>query len=81
MRDAILKTMSENDAFAYQDEMIEITKQRLNYYHKEISKLCMSCITSRHYNSEMVAVDIASPEQLYALGDILNIINTIKENI
>lgn len=68
MRDAILEIMSENDAFTYQDEPIEMAKERLEYYHEELSKL---------YNSEL----IQDPEQLYSLGDILNIINTIKENL
>ena len=74
MRDAIcflasiLETMSENDAFTYQDEPIEMAKERLEYYHEELSKL---------YNSEL----IQDPEQLYSLGDVLNIIKTIKENL
>jgi len=72
MKDAILKTMSENDMVTYQDKDIEMARERLDYYYQEVSKL---------YDSELVAIDIASPEQLYALGDILNIIKTIKENI
>lgn len=68
MRDEILETMSENDAFTYQDEPIEMAKERLDYYHEELSKL---------YNSEL----IQDPEQLYALGDVLNIILTIKVNL
>jgi hypothetical protein len=72
MKDAILKTMSKNDMVTYQDKDIEMARERLDYYYQEVSKL---------YDSELVAIDIASPEQLYALGDILNIIKTIKENI
>ena len=68
MKDAILETMSVNDAFTYQDEPIEMAKERLEYYHEELSTL---------YNSEL----IQDPEQLYCLGDVLNIINTIKENL
>lgn len=68
MRDAILETMSQNDDFTYQDEPIEMAKERLDYYHEELSKL---------YNSDL----IQDPEQLYSLGDVLNIINTIKEKL
>ena len=68
MRDAILEIMSENDAFTYQDEPITMAKQRLEYYHDELLKL---------YTSEV----IKDPEQLYSLGDVLNIIETIKENL
>ena len=68
MRDAILETMSQNDDFTYQDEPIEMAKERLEYYHEELSKL---------YNSDL----IQDPEQLYSLGDVLNIINTIKEKL
>jgi hypothetical protein len=68
MKDEILKTMSENDAFTYQDEPIEMAKERLDYYYEELLKL---------YNSEL----IQDPEQLYALGDVLDIIFTIKVNL
>jgi hypothetical protein len=46
----------------------EKRKEKLEYYHEELSKL---------YNSEL----IQDPEQLYSLGDVLNIINTIKEKL
>lgn len=68
MKDAILEIMSENDAFTYQDEPIEMAKERLEYYYEELNKL---------YYSEL----IQDPEQLYSLGDVINIINTIKENL
>ena len=68
MKNAILKTMSENDAFTYQDEDISMAKERLYYYLEELSKL---------YDSE----EIKNPDQHYALGDILNIIETIKKEL
>ena len=69
MKDAILEIMSENDAFfLYQYEPIEMAKERLKYYYEELNKL---------YYSEL----IQDPEQLYSLGDVINIINTIKENL
>ena len=68
MKNAILEVMSENDAFTYQDEDISMAKERLYYYLEELSKL---------YDSE----EIKNPEQHYALGDVLNIIQTIKENL
>ena len=68
MKDAILEIMSENDAFTYQDEPIEMAKERLKYYYEELNKV---------YYSEL----IQDPEQLYSLGDVINIINTIKENL
>jgi len=68
MRDQIIKTMSENDNFTYEDEDISMAKERLYYYLEELSKL---------YDSE----EIKNPDQHYALGDILNIINTIKDTL
>ena len=68
MRDQIIETMSNMDDFSYQDEPIEMAKERLDYYEEELTKL---------YDSET----IKDPEQLYALGDVLNIINTIKNTL
>jgi len=68
MKDQIIETMSENDAFTYQDEDISMAKERLDYYLEELSKL---------YDSE----EIKNPDQHYALGDVLNIINTIKNTL
>lgn len=69
MKDQIIETMSVNDAFTYQDEDIEMAKERLDYYLKELNEL---------YGSELLE---ENPEQLYCLGDVLNIIQTIKENL
>ena len=68
MKEQIIKTMSENDAFTYEDEDISMAKERLDYYLEELSKL---------YDSEK----IEDPEQHYALGDVLNIIETIKKEL
>jgi len=69
MRDQIIETMSENDNFTYEDEDIKMAKERLDYYLEELSKLHMSDLLE------------GNPEQLIALGDVLNIINTIKDTL
>lgn len=69
MRDQIIETMSENDNFTYQDEDTKMAKERLDYYLEELSKLHMSDLLERN------------PEQLIALGDVLNIIGTIKKEL
>ena len=69
MKDSILEIISENEAFfLYQDEPIEMAKERLKYYYEELNKL---------FYSEL----IQDPEQLYSLGNVINIINAIKENL
>ena len=68
MKEQIINTMSENDDFAYQDEPIQMAKERLEYYYEELHKL---------YYSEL----IKDPEQHWALGDVLNIIITIKQTL
>ena len=60
--------MSEMDNFTYEDEPIEMAKERLDYYLEELTKV---------YDSE----EIKDPEQHYALGDVLNIIETIKKEL
>ena len=69
MKDQIIETMSENDNFTYQDEDIEMAKERLDYYLEELSEL---------YDSELLE---ENPGQLYCLGDVLNIIQTIKNTL
>lgn len=56
------------DNFTYEDEPIEMAKERLDYYLEELTKV---------YDSE----EIKDPEQHYALGDVLNIIETIKKEL
>lgn len=68
MRDKIIETMSNMDNFTYEDEPIEMAKERLDYYLEELTKV---------YDSE----EIKDPEQHYALGDVLNIIETIKKEL
>lgn len=60
--------MSNMDNFTYEDEPIEMAKERLDYYLEELTKV---------YDSE----EIKDPEQHYALGDVLNIIETIKKEL
>ena len=69
MRDQIIETMSENDNFTYEDEDISMAKERLDYYLEELTKV---------YNSLEGELEI---EQIYCLGDVLNIINTIKDTL
>ena len=69
MRDQIIETMSENDNFTYEDEDISMAKERLDYYLEELSELHMSDLLE------------GNPEQLISLGDVLNIINTIKNTL
>ena len=68
MRNQIIETMSNMDNFTYEDRDISMAKHRLNYYLEELSKL---------YDSE----EIKDCEQHYALGDVLNIIETIKKEL
>lgn len=68
MKDQIIETMSNMDNFTYEDEPIEMAKERLDYYEEELTKL---------YDSET----IKDPDQLDCLGDVLNIIQTIKETL
>lgn len=69
MRDKIIETMSNMDNFTYEDEPIEMAKERLDYYLKELNGL---------YNS---LEDDLEVEQIYCLGDVLNIIQTIKNTL
>lgn len=69
MRDKIIETMSNMDNFTYEDEPIEMAKERLDYYLKELNRL---------YNSLEDELEV---EQIYCLGDVLNIIQTIKNTL
>lgn len=68
MKDQIIETMSNMDNFTYEDEPIEMAKERLDYYIEELTKV--------HY-SELIRDD----EQNNCLGDVLNIIETIKNTL
>ena len=61
--------MSNMDNFTYEDEPIEMAKERLDYYLKELNEL---------YNSLEDELEV---EQIYCLGDVLNIIQTIKNTL
>ena len=69
MRKQIIETMSNMDNFTYEDEPIEMAKERLDHYLEELTKV---------YNSLEGELEI---EQIYCLGDVLNIIETIKNTL
>lgn len=69
MRDKIIETMSNMDNFTYEDEPIEMAKERLDHYLEELNEL---------YNSLEGDLQI---EQIYCLGNVLNIIQTIKNTL
>jgi len=69
MRDQIIETMSNMDNFTYEDEPIEMAKERLDHYLEELSELQNSLEDDRQI------------EQFYCLEHVLKIIETIKKEL